>query len=99
MISSQTINSKKLHSPDYKEKYKTELCRNWLNGYCSFDNKCVFAHGKDDLREKTINFLEEVNNEELQESEDDLSPQSMIKKRLPVFVELSSRISKESNLL
>ena len=97
MISSQSNNTKKLHSPDYKEKFKTELCRNWLNGHCSFDNKCVFAHGKEELREKTMFSIEEITISETKESENSLSPHANNKKRLPVFVELSSRFSKESN--
>ena len=89
-MSSQAI-SRKLHSPDYKEKYKTELCRNWLSGYCSFDNKCVFAHGKEELRDKNMNSIEDTT----QETENDASPQATCKKRLPVFEELSRRISKD----
>ena len=34
-------------------KYKTELCKNWdEKGECPYKNKCKFAHGKDELREK-----------------------------------------------
>mmetsp|Transcript_12190 Transcript_12190/g.23130 ORF Transcript_12190/g.23130 Transcript_12190/m.23130 type:complete len:114 (-) Transcript_12190:418-759(-) len=33
-------------------KYKTEMCRNWLQGYCAFGTSCNFAHGHDELRNK-----------------------------------------------
>ena len=96
MMSSQAI-SRKLHSPDYKEKYKTELCRNWLSGYCSFDNKCVFAHGNEELRDKTMNSAEEIALDTTQETENYGSPETARGKRLPVFEELSRRISKDSD--
>lgn len=33
--------------------YKTALCQNYMSGlYCSFADKCVYAHGKHELREK-----------------------------------------------
>lgn len=94
MTSSQVIISRKLFCPDFKEKYKTELCRNWLNGFCSFENKCVFAHGKDELREK--NNLRTDDFQEVEEAEISTSPMVIKKKRLPVFVELSKRLSKET---
>jgi len=35
-------------------KYKTEVCRNWSEtGQCPYGKKCKFAHGKQDLNEKT----------------------------------------------
>jgi hypothetical protein len=37
---------------DSEEKYKTELCRNWEIGHCEFGDKCVFAHGQEELRSK-----------------------------------------------
>ncbi len=37
-------------------KYKTELCRKWVeHNYCPYREKCRFAHGKKDLHEKLIN--------------------------------------------
>lgn len=31
-------------------KYKTELCKNWLeNGKCKYSVRCKFAHGKHEL--------------------------------------------------
>ena len=41
-------------------KYRTELCKNWiLTGQCKFGNRCIFAHGEEELRKKmhlTENF-------------------------------------------
>lgn len=42
---------------DYKKKiaikYKTEICKNWEAGFCEFGDKCVFAHGRMEIREKS----------------------------------------------
>jgi len=38
---------------DFRMKYKTEVCRNWENGFCEFGDRCAFAHGYDELRQKT----------------------------------------------
>ena len=35
-----------------KQKYKTELCRNWDQGFCEFGDRCAFAHGTQELRAK-----------------------------------------------
>ena len=32
-----------------KLKFKTELCKNSLEGTCEFGSECVFAHGSDEL--------------------------------------------------
>lgn len=33
-----------------EERYKTELCKNWIEiGRCRFNDTCRFAHGLDDL--------------------------------------------------
>jgi uncharacterized Fe-S cluster protein YjdI len=43
---------------DYKSKiavrYKTEICKNWESGYCEFGEKCVFAHGAEEIRGKSF---------------------------------------------
>lgn len=32
------------------DKYKTELCKNWIeNNQCRYGKKCQFAHGQDEL--------------------------------------------------
>ena len=44
---------------DFKAKYKTELCRSWIQGICEFGDKCTFAHGSSELRNKehlTVNY-------------------------------------------
>lgn len=34
-------------------KYKTELCKNWIeHGTCNYGKKCKFAHGRHELMEK-----------------------------------------------
>jgi hypothetical protein len=52
VLGSSTENSAQ-SEPD--EKYKTELCKNWVqNGRCSYGSKCRFAHGPNDLINKQI---------------------------------------------
>lgn len=37
-------------APHDAAKYKTKLCRNFMLGHgCSFEDRCVFAHGEDQL--------------------------------------------------
>lgn len=37
-------------------KFKTEMCKNWeKQGSCPYNNKCRFAHGKNELMIKEIN--------------------------------------------
>jgi hypothetical protein len=37
------------------KKYKTEMCKNWeKNGFCPYNSKCRFAHGRDELIAKEI---------------------------------------------
>ena len=38
---------------EFKAKFKTEICKNWLCGKCDFGDSCAFAHGEDQLRKKT----------------------------------------------
>lgn len=36
-------------------KYKTEMCKNWeKSGSCPYNNKCRFAHGREELMNKEI---------------------------------------------
>jgi Zinc finger C-x8-C-x5-C-x3-H type (and similar) len=37
-----------------KVNFKTEICRNWSLGVCQWGEKCIFAHGHDELREKKV---------------------------------------------
>ena len=53
-------NSKKILSENKKDKicfvvkYKTELCRNYsMYGFCSYSDRCQFAHGLEELRGRT----------------------------------------------
>lgn len=32
---------------EFKSKFKTEICKNWMNGKCDFGDRCAFAHGED----------------------------------------------------
>lgn len=50
-------NSKKYQTTtDFQAKYKTVLCKNWEAGFCEFGDKCVFAHGQNELRDRS-NFV------------------------------------------
>ena len=33
-------------------KFKTELCRYWLQGHCFKSKRCCYAHGNEDLKTK-----------------------------------------------
>ena len=37
---------------EQENRVKTEMCRNWETGICEYGEKCFFAHGKQELREK-----------------------------------------------
>jgi CCCH-type zinc finger/Zinc finger C-x8-C-x5-C-x3-H type (and similar) len=41
-------------------KIKTEICRNWETGSCEYGEKCFFAHGLKELREKSGLKLQKV---------------------------------------
>jgi len=50
-----TAEERRLFVEDYKRKHKTELCKNWeLNKVCKFGDKCCFAHGKHELKNKAV---------------------------------------------
>lgn len=38
---------------DARARYKTEICKNWLRGFCSYGNNCLFAHGSDEMRPRS----------------------------------------------
>lgn len=51
-ITEQTLN-KSQKKPVDTTKYKTEMCRNWIeHGACNYGRKCNFAHGREDLQQK-----------------------------------------------
>lgn len=48
---------RKSPSPNFKEaqeKYKTEQCKNWVNGFCKYGKNCLFAHGVEEVRQKNL---------------------------------------------
>lgn len=50
-----SIEEKRQFVEEYKRKYKTELCKNWeLRGTCKFGDKCCFAHGKHELKTRSV---------------------------------------------
>jgi hypothetical protein len=47
------------HKPLLADRFKTKLCETFeREGYCSYDARCMFAHGSDDLRSKEMNLLD-----------------------------------------
>ena len=42
-----------------RTRYKIELCRNWVNGFCEFGNKCTYAHGGTELKRSPSPLLVE----------------------------------------
>jgi len=53
-----TVEERRLFVEDYKRKYKTELCKNWeLKKTCKFGDKCCFAHGAHELKNKASTHL------------------------------------------
>jgi hypothetical protein len=47
------------HKPLLADRFKTKLCETFeRQGYCSYDARCMFAHGSDDLRSKEMNLLD-----------------------------------------
>ena len=53
-INQNSINAEeKIKSTTDFSKYKTEMCRSWQEkGFCSYGQKCMFAHGKEELVDK-----------------------------------------------
>jgi hypothetical protein len=47
------------------ERFKTKLCQNYERaGECTFEHRCMFAHGEDDLRTKEMNIEDGLLTEE-----------------------------------
>ena len=53
--SEKSFNGKKTgDSTDFKKKWKTEKCHYWeMYGECKFGDNCAFAHGDQELKQKT----------------------------------------------
>merc|ERR1712113_896371 len=48
--SDSTTDDSRALSNTQDEKYKTEMCKNWIeNRTCRYGKKCQFAHGYDEL--------------------------------------------------
>ena len=41
-------------SDDKAARYKTRICRNWLQGECEFGARCIFAHGHAELQSSEV---------------------------------------------
>ena len=53
LISLQSLSKHQPREIDFRIKYKTEICRNWELGECEFGESCAFAHGYEELRNKS----------------------------------------------
>lgn len=50
------VSCDKTDSSTVDEKYKTEMCNNFVSlGYCKYETRCRFAHGKHELLSKKVN--------------------------------------------
>ena len=55
MISTSNSSRKSSGELSFKAKYKTEICKFWeLNKTCKFGESCAFAHGNNEIRQKTV---------------------------------------------
>jgi len=46
------------------ERFKTKLCRNWVtSGHCPYEQRCMFAHGEDELRSREWNIRDGLTSE------------------------------------
>jgi hypothetical protein len=46
------------------ERFKTKLCRNWVtSGHCPYEQRCMFAHGDDELRSREWNVRDGLTTE------------------------------------
>lgn len=42
------------YGENFRLNYKTEICKNWLQtGRCEFQGECTFAHGYEEMHQKT----------------------------------------------
>ena len=55
-LSSNSSEERSNKGNDHQLKYRTELCKFYeINGKCKYGDNCIFAHGKENLREKVLN--------------------------------------------
>ena len=55
-LSSNSSEERSNKGNDQQLKYRTELCKFYeINGKCKYGDNCIFAHGKENLREKVLN--------------------------------------------
>jgi len=53
------------HKPILAERFKTKMCRNFVTtGVCPYEQRCMFAHGDDELRTKDMNLTDQLTTEE-----------------------------------
>jgi hypothetical protein len=55
MLKNVTNTHRKAKGRTNATKYKTEMCRNWLElGTCHYGKKCNYAHGKNEMIDKIL---------------------------------------------
>jgi hypothetical protein len=95
-----------------KINFKTEICKNWTIGTCHWGDKCIFAHGYSELRDKKVvkanyktkrckqfhetGYCVYGNRCQFKHKELAESPDLSFRKRLPVFIKIEK---KGSNLI
>ena len=92
---------------DFKVNFKTEICRNLSLGVCEWGDKCIFAHGYVELREKKVqktNYKTKKckqfhqtgyciygNRCQFKHKDQSIDFHESTRKRLPVFVNIERR--------
>ena len=51
-LEAQEVVDGQVQSSDFRIKYKTEICKNFMTSHCEFGDKCSFAHGSRELQKK-----------------------------------------------
>lgn len=46
------------------QRFKTCICRNFAGGFCPYEDRCMFAHGEEELRSIDQNIAEGIVNSE-----------------------------------
>jgi hypothetical protein len=47
---SQNTNTNNMTNRINSNRYKTKLCKNYMEGHCQFEGRCNYAHGRSELR-------------------------------------------------